>query len=122
MTEAIDEYCVGQLKEVRRRLAAALTVQFDGKKLVCVSKDGLELEETDEEKAAREEEVKQYEDLTKGTHGASAQTHPRSHEGHPRRQGREGHRLARARRLALHPHHRPVRLVCQQCVGASDLN
>jgi len=53
MVDPIDEYCVQQLKE------------YDEKKLVCVTKEGLKLEMTDEEKKKREEEKATFEDLTK---------------------------------------------------------
>ena len=37
--------------------------KFDGKKLVCVLKEGLELKETDDKKKAREAEVAEFTDL-----------------------------------------------------------
>ncbi len=51
MTDPIDEYAVQQLKE------------YDGKKLVSCTKEGLELDETEEEKKQKEEIKAQYENL-----------------------------------------------------------
>jgi len=53
MVEPIDEYCVQQLKE------------FDGKKLVSVTKEGLELPEDEEEKKKRESDAEKFETLCK---------------------------------------------------------
>uniref|UniRef100_A0A0M3IEF2 Heat shock protein 90 n=2 Tax=Ascaris TaxID=6251 RepID=A0A0M3IEF2_ASCLU len=53
MTDPIDEYCVQQLKE------------YDGKKLVSVTKEGLELPESEEEKKKFEEDKVKYENLCK---------------------------------------------------------
>jgi len=53
MVDPIDEYSVQQLKE------------YDGKKLISVTKEGLELEETEEEKKLKEEEKAQFESLCK---------------------------------------------------------
>ncbi|CAH1988381.1 unnamed protein product [Acanthoscelides obtectus] len=53
MTEPIDEYVVQQLKE------------YDGKPLVSVTKEGLELPEDEEEKKKREEDKAKFEGLCK---------------------------------------------------------
>merc|ERR1711936_591732 len=53
MVDPIDEYAVQQLKE------------YDGKKLVSLTKEGVKFEETDEEKAVWEEKVAAYEKMCK---------------------------------------------------------
>lgn len=53
MVEPIDEYVVQQLKE------------YDGKQLVSVTKEGLELPEDEEEKKKREEDKAKFENLCK---------------------------------------------------------
>jgi len=53
MTDPIDEYAVQQLKD------------FEEKKLVSATKEGLELELTDDEKKKKEEEKAQFEALCK---------------------------------------------------------
>jgi molecular chaperone HtpG len=53
MVDPIDEYCVQQLKE------------YDGKKLMSCTKEGLELEEDEEEKKALEEKKAAFDDLLK---------------------------------------------------------
>jgi len=53
MTDPIDEYAVGQLKE------------FDGVKLISITKENLEIDLTEEEKKSIEDEKKSFENLTK---------------------------------------------------------
>jgi molecular chaperone HtpG len=53
MVDPIDEYAVQQLKD------------FEGKKLVCATKEGLDLELSEDEKKAKEEEKQQFEGLCK---------------------------------------------------------
>lgn len=53
MVDPIDEYSVQQLKE------------YDGKKLVCCTKENLAFEETEEEKAKKEEIKALFEPLTR---------------------------------------------------------
>jgi len=53
LVDPIDEYMVQQLKE------------YDGKKLKSVTKEGLDLEETEDEKKKREEEKARFEALCK---------------------------------------------------------
>jgi len=53
LTDPIDEYAIQQLKE------------YDGKKLVCSTKEGLDLEQSDDEKKRKEEEKAAYEGLCK---------------------------------------------------------
>merc|ERR1711941_238497 len=53
MTEPIDEYCIQQLKE------------YDGKTLVCITKEGLELPEDDDEKKKFEEKKAKLEPVCK---------------------------------------------------------
>jgi len=53
MTDPIDEYAMQQLKD------------FEEHKFICVTKDGLKFDETDEEKKKREEEKEAFENLCK---------------------------------------------------------
>jgi len=53
MTDPIDEYAVQQLKE------------YDGKKLICCTKEGLEIDESEDEKKKFEEEKAKTEPLCK---------------------------------------------------------
>jgi len=53
LTDPIDEYAVQQLRD------------YDGKKLICATKEGLELEMSEEEKRSKEEEAKSFEPLCK---------------------------------------------------------
>ena len=53
LTDPIDEYAIQQVKE------------FEDHKLVCATKEGLELEQTDDEKKSKEEEKTAFEPLCK---------------------------------------------------------
>jgi len=53
MTDPIDEYAMQQLKD------------FEDKKFVCLTKDGVKFEETEDEKKKKEEEKAAFENLTK---------------------------------------------------------
>jgi len=51
MVDPIDEYCVGQLKD------------YDGHKLVCITKEGLKLDESEDETKRKEELKAKYDPL-----------------------------------------------------------
>merc|ERR1712050_819117 len=51
MIDPIDEYCVGQLKE------------YDGHKLVCITKEGLKLEESEDDVKRKEESKLNFDSL-----------------------------------------------------------
>lgn len=53
LVDPMDEYMIQSLRD------------YDGKELVCCSKDGFELDMTDEEKKSREETVKEWEPVCK---------------------------------------------------------
>jgi len=53
MIDPIDEYAMQQLKE------------YDGKKMTCITKEGLKLDETEDEKKKKEELKAQFENLCK---------------------------------------------------------
>lgn len=53
MVDPIDEYAVQQLKE------------YDGKKLTCVTKEGLEIDDDEDEKKKMEELKSKFEPLTR---------------------------------------------------------
>jgi molecular chaperone HtpG len=53
LVDPIDEYMVNQLKE------------YDGKKLMSVTKEGLELEQTEQEKEQEKKLIEEYDDLCK---------------------------------------------------------
>jgi len=53
LTDPIDEYAIQQLKE------------YDGKKLICATKEGLDLEQSDDEKKRKEEEKAAFDGLCK---------------------------------------------------------
>merc|ERR1712086_1087390 len=69
MVDPIDEYCVQQLKE------------YDGKKLVSVTKEGLKFDESEDEKKAQEELKADFEPLLQAD------------ERDPGRQNRESYRV-----------------------------
>lgn len=124
MVDPIDEYAVQQLKE------------YEGKKLICATKEGMKIDESDEE-AKKFEEVgcrvvhllllrghllclantmrrklrcpPDFDVLHtgEGCLGGSVQ----AHEGSPRGQGRQGGGVQPTRGLTLRACHRRVRLV-----------
>jgi len=59
MTDPIDEYAVQQLKD------------FEDKKLVCATKEGLDLEDSEEEKAKKEEEKESLRKLVQESQGST---------------------------------------------------